>query len=250
MRQKNRISLRKSLVITAVMVAVSVYVFAGSYTVRSGDTLWIIANKHGTSLETLRKLNPGVGTMIYPGQVITVPSTGSEGGSTITVQMGDTLWKIASKYGTTVNSIKSLNGLTSDMIYPGQVLRVSSGGASQQTNLDIDLLARLVHAEAQGEPYEGQVAVAAVVLNRMKDSRFPNTLEGVVYEKHAFEPVSNGHIYKPASSTAYKAAQDAINGWDPSYNSIFFYNPDKLKGWNWVLTRPVVRRIGNHVFAR
>jgi len=82
------------------------------------------------ALETLRKLNPGVGTMIYPGQVITVPSTGSGGGSTITVQMGDTLWKIASKYGTTVNSIKSLNGLTSDMIYPGQVLRVSSGGAS------------------------------------------------------------------------------------------------------------------------
>lgn len=250
MRQKNKISLKKSFLIVAISLMVSVLASAGSYTVRSGDTLWIIASRLGTSVATLQRLNPSIGTMIYPGQTINTPSSGSSSSSTVTVQRGDTLWKIATRYNTTVSSIRSLNGLSSDVIYPGQTLKIKSSSGNYKPSIDTDLLARLVHAEAQGEPYEGQVAVAAVVLNRVNDSRYPNTLEGVVYEKYAFEPVSNGTIYNPASSTAFKAAQDAINGWDPSYNSIFFYNPDKLKGWNWIQTRPIVRRIGNHVFAR
>lgn len=112
-----------------------------------------------------------------------------------------------------------------------------------------DLLARVVSAEAKGEPYEGQVAVAAVILNRVRDSRFPNTLAGVVYQTHAFESVTNGTVYTPATASAVRAAQDALNGWDPSGGALFFWNPDKASsGWIW--SRPIVKRIGNHVFAK
>jgi N-acetylmuramoyl-L-alanine amidase len=125
------------------------------------------------------------------------------------------------------------------------------GGAVRQDarSGDLDLLARLVSAEAKGEPYEGQVAVAAVILNRIADPRFPNTLAGVVYQTYAFEPVSNGEIYLPASANAIRAARDALNGWDPSGGAVYFWNPAKVEAGNWVWTRPISKQIGNHVFA-
>lgn len=122
-----------------------------------------------------------------------------------------------------------------------------AGGAARNVNLD--LLARLVNAEARGEPYEGQVAVAAVILNRIRDSRFPNTLEGVVYQPLAFESVSNGQIYAPVTASARRAARDALNGWDPTHGAVFFWNPAKPVS-KWVWSRPIVKRIGNHVFAK
>jgi len=114
---------------------------------------------------------------------------------------------------------------------------------------DLDLLAHVVSAEAKGEPYEGQVAVAAVLLNRMRDPRFPHTLAGVVYETDAFESVSNGTIYDQPTSTAYKAAQDALNGWDPTGGAVYFWNPATAVS-PWVWSRPIITQIGNHVFAR
>lgn len=113
-----------------------------------------------------------------------------------------------------------------------------------------DLLARVVHGEAEAEPYEGKVAVAAVMLNRVGDSRFPNTLEGVVYEVDAFESVTNGRIWQvPPTSADYQAARDAINGWDPTYGCVFFWNPYKdVSPWIW--SRPIVTQIGDHVFAK
>jgi len=114
----------------------------------------------------------------------------------------------------------------------------------------LDLLARVVAAEAQGEPYEGQVAVAAVILNRIESPSFPNTLSGVVYQPHAFESVSNGLIWRRTpSNEAVRAARSALDGWDPTYGAIFFWNPSKpVNAWIW--SRPIVVRIGNHVFAR
>lgn len=115
---------------------------------------------------------------------------------------------------------------------------------------NVDLLARVIAAEAEGEPYIGQVAVGAVVLNRVRHPEFPNTLSGVVYQPHAFESVTNGLIWRRnPSNEARRAAVDALNGWDPSYGSIFFWNPYKpVSAWIW--SRPIVIQHGNHVFAR
>ncbi|MGB9887716.1 MAG: cell wall hydrolase [Moorellales bacterium] len=115
---------------------------------------------------------------------------------------------------------------------------------------EIDLLARLVAAEAANEPYAGQVGVAAVVLNRVQHPSFPNTLAGVIYQPLAFESVASGWIWRaPPAATARRAAIDALNGWDPTYGSIYFWNPAKpVSPWIW--TRQIVVRIGRHVFAR
>lgn len=114
----------------------------------------------------------------------------------------------------------------------------------------VELLARLVAAEAQGEPYAGQVAVAAVVLNRVRDPRFPNSLSGVIFQPAAFESVSNGLIWRRTpSATAYRAARDALNGYDPTYGSVFFWNPYRRVS-SWIWSRPIVTQIGKHVFAR
>lgn len=114
---------------------------------------------------------------------------------------------------------------------------------------DRDLLARVVSAEAKGEPYEGQVAVAAVILNRIGDSRFPKTLAGVVYQTYAFESVANGTIYTPPTASSVRAAQDALNGWDPTSGAVFFWNPATAVS-KWVWSRPIITQIGNHVFAK
>lgn len=111
------------------------------------------------------------------------------------------------------------------------------------------LLARLIHAEAEAEPYMGKVAVGAVVLNRVESPLFPGTVSGVIYEPGAFTPVYDGRINLPPDQTSLRAAQDALRGWDPSFGALYFYNPAKTTSW-WVFTRPITTRIGNHVFAR
>lgn len=135
-------------------------------------------------------------------------------------------------------------GLGYDPGYPA-----AGGGWVAARNGDQDLLARVITAEAKGEPYEGQVAVGAVILNRVSDSRFPNTLAGVVYQTHAFESVSNGSIYAPPAASSVRAAQDALNGWDPSGGAVFFWNPYKPVS-EWIWSRPIIKQIGDHVFAK
>ena len=114
---------------------------------------------------------------------------------------------------------------------------------------EIMLLSKLVAAEARGESYEGQVAVAAVVLNRVKDSRFPDSLEGVIYQKNAFSVVRDGYINAQPTEESYKAAKDALYGNDPTNDAIYFWNPD-ISTCNWINTLNPHLRIGNHVFAR
>lgn len=124
-----------------------------------------------------------------------------------------------------------------------------SRGGSRLTQQEIYLLSQLISSEAKGEPYKGQVAVGAVILNRVKNSQFPNTIAKVIYQKGQFEPVMNSTIYQTPSSSAIKAAQDAINGWDPSNGALFFYNPQKSSS-AWIFTRPIIIKIGNHLFTK
>lgn len=120
-----------------------------------------------------------------------------------------------------------------------------------RTANDIQLLARAVNGEARGEPYEGQVAVAAVILNRVDHPSFPNTIAGVIYQPGAFTAVSDGQINVPISedSTVYKACRDALNGWDPSGGAIYYFNPDTATS-SWIWSRPLIKSIGKHRFCK
>ena len=125
----------------------------------------------------------------------------------------------------------------------------TSSSSSTIVSADQKLLAKLVYAEARGESYKGQVAVAAVVLNRVSSSSFPNTISGVIYQTGAFSCVSNGSINNTPNDTAIRAALDAMNGWDPTNGCLYYYNPGKTSD-SWIRTRTVVTVIGNHYFAR
>ncbi|MCI9286608.1 MAG: spore cortex-lytic enzyme [Clostridia bacterium] len=147
------------------------------------------------------------------------------------------------------------NGLVVDGIAGKRTLEAmgiftSSGNSgSSSSSSDLNLLSRLVYGEARGEPYSGQVAVAAVVLNRVKSSSFPNSISGVIYQKGAFNVVDDGQINLTPNSTARKAAQDALNGWDPSYGSIYYFNPSTATN-KWIWSRPHVVTIGKHRFCK
>lgn len=126
----------------------------------------------------------------------------------------------------------------------------SSGSATDSySSADVMLLARLIYGEARGESYVGQVAVGAVVMNRIRSSSFPNTMSGVIYQRYAFTAVDDGQINLTPNETAKKAAKDALNGWDPTYGSLYYYNPRTATS-AWIFTRPVTVTIGNHVFAK
>lgn len=124
----------------------------------------------------------------------------------------------------------------------------SSSNSSTYTNSDINLLARLIYGEARGESYTGQVAVGAVVLNRVKSSSFPNTISGVIYQSYAFTAVADGQINLKPNATAIAAAKDAMNGWDPSGGALYYYNPSTATS-SWIYSRKTLTTIGNHVFA-
>ena len=149
------------------------------------------------------------------------------------------------------------NGLTVDGIAGKKTLEAmgifnstgNSNSSNSTSNSDLNLLARAVYSEARGEPYVGQVAVAAVVLNRVKNSSFPNTISGVIYQPGAFTAVADGQINLTPNQTAYNAARDALNGWDPSYGSIYYFNPNTATS-AWIWSRPHVITIGRHRFCK
>ena len=152
-----------------------------------------------------------------------------------------------------VKLFQQRNGLTADGIAGPATLAAmgianSSTGNTNNYNNELNLLARIISAEARGEPYSGQVAVGAVVLNRVKHPSFPNTIAGVVYQKGAFTAIVDGQFNEPVAESAYKAARDAMNGWDPTGGAIYYYNPAKTTS-NWIWSRTVVTVIGKHRFA-
>ena len=129
---------------------------------------------------------------------------------------------------------------------------INTVSLAKSTNAsDIQLMARAINGEARGEPYEGQVAVGAVILNRVKDSRFPNSISGVIYQSGDFTAVSDGQINAAISegSTVYKAAQDAMNGWDPTGGCVYYFNPATATN-KWIWSRPLVKTIGKHRFCK
>lgn len=147
-----------------------------------------------------------------------------------------------------VVAFQKANGLTADGVAGPKTIAALGLNFNSVTSSDLYLLAKCVHAEARGEPYVGQVAVAAVILNRVKDAAFPNTISGVIYQPWAFTAVNDGQINLEPNSTAYQAAQDALNGWDPTYGCLYYYNPVTATS-KWIFSRQTVVTIGKHVFA-
>ncbi len=199
-------------------------------------------------------------------QIFALSKYGSRGSEVTQIQTKLKRWGyykggIDGIYGSqTLEAVKYFqrkNGLKVDGIAGKQTLEAmgimnstnTSSGSSSSYQNNLNLLARVVYGEARGEPYTGQVAVAAVVLNRVKNSNFPNTVSGVVYQKGAFDAVADGQINLTPNSTAKKAAQDALNGWDPTYGAIYYFNP-KTATNKWIWSRPMTVTIGNHRFCK
>jgi len=243
------------------------------YTVRTGDTIIAISKRHGLKFNSVMTANKLNGTIIYPGQKLLLPPVSTA--DTYYIRPGDNLFRIARKYGLSVKEIMTANSLDSTRIYVGdrlfipgrngRVLKLSSGngaentrpvlseGIKRYTEEEVALLAKLIHAEARGEGHLGKVAVGAVIMNRIASGKFPDNIRDVIYQKtkgvYQFTPVKDGNINREPAGEAFRAAEDALNGEDPTSGALFFYNPDKSSD-RWIRTLPVTTRIGNHVFAK
>lgn len=257
---------RRLILVPLLLLALLVSAAPGAaqgYVVQPGDTLYKIAQRFNTTVDKLRAANNLWHTSeIWAGTWLALPSGVK---NTYTVQPGDTLYLIAQKLGTTLTDLRQANNLWgTNLIWAGQILAVPASaqqpGSTPQvpshpplSASDLDLLARLVTAEAEGEVYAGQVAVAATVLNRLRDPRYPNTVHGVIFQYvnglPQFSPVADGRIYLPATESARQAVADALKGWDPSNGALGFYNPAKTSN-AWVRKQPVSAAIGNHLFFR
>ena len=150
-----------------------------------------------------------------------------------------------------VKRFQQIKGLQVDGIAGPQTLKalgISVGTIPSATESNVYLLARIISAEARGEPYIGQVAVGAVVLNRIEHPSFPDTLSGVIYQDGAFTAITDGQFDQPIADSAYQAAREALSGNDPTGGAIYYYNPDKTSN-QWIRSRPVIKRIGAHLFC-
>lgn len=205
-------------------------------------------------------------TLFFPARAAVVLEVGSSGANVTKVQKkliqfgyldGEADGRYGEKTRDAVKWFQRRNRLTVDgRVGPATAAALgvtlsssSSSSGSSTVSADQYLLARLVYAEARGESYKGKVAVAAVVLNRVRSSAFPNTISGVIYQSNAFESVSNGSINKTPDSDCLRAAREAMNGWDPTGGCLYFYNAAQVSTGSWIKTRTVKTVIGNHSFA-
>lgn len=235
---------------------------AASYEVAKGDSLYTIGQLFNTTAAQVMRDNGLQSTVIYPGQKLVVPA------AEYTVKSGDTLYLIGKRNGIALYSLRKANGKWDDAIYPGQKLvlpgttssvtaftapleQAAVNAAISYTQNDLDLIARLITAEANNQPYQAKVAVGAVVVNRVKDSRFPNSISSVIYDRsggyYQFTPVQNGMINKPASEEAKKAAYEALHGSDPTNGATFFFDDSATNQWLW--SKPLALRSGKMVFV-
>ncbi len=201
--------------------------------------------------------------MTLPGafKISALSKVGSKGSEVTKIQTNLKKWgyyegSVDGIYGTAtkeaVKYFQRKNGLSIDGIAGPKTLAalgISSTKTASSGTSDYNLLARVISAEARGESYTGQVAVGAVILNRVAHSSFPDTIAGVVYQPGAFSCMTDSNINQPVADSAYKAATAALNGWDPSGGAIYYYNPKTAKS-AWIRSRPVILTIGNHVFCK
>lgn len=220
---------------------------AASYKIQSGDSLYKISVLFNTTTSKLISDNKLTSNAIYPGQVLYVACP------TYTVKSGDSLSLIAKSYGVPLMNLRIANSIYTDTIYPGQVLNIPGKISStiNYTASDVDLLGRLINAEAEGESYTAKVAVGAVIVNRVKSTIFPNSISSVIYQVsygyYQFTPVLNGQINKPATADSIKAAYAALSGQDPTNGALYFY--DHTVTNTWLLSKPVSATYGSLTFA-
>lgn len=198
--------------------------------------------------------------IIYNNTENTVSQKGSTGNEVIQIQKRLKSWgyysgNIDGIYGSktknAVEKFQAKNGLNIDGIAGEKTLDAMGiqSVSNYSNDNDLKLLARIINAEARGESYAGQVSVGAVVLNRVSHPSFPNTIAGVIFQEGAFTAISDGQWNAEMYETSYKAAQDALNGWDPTGGAIYYYNPAKTTS-KWIYSREVITTIGKHVFAK
>jgi N-acetylmuramoyl-L-alanine amidase len=228
---------------------------AATYKVIKGDSLYKVANLFKTNSTTIMRSNNLTTSSIKLGQTLYIP------GDMYTVKAGDTLYIIAKKFGIPMYSLARANHEWDGYLYPGQKLNLpgvtsgnstsSTAGIIPYTQSDLDLLARLVRAEAEDQPYSAKVAVAAVVVNRVQSKEFPNSIRSVIYQTingyTQFTPVANGTINKPASQTDINAAREALKGADPSKGALFYFDDSATNKWLW--SKPLAARIDDMVFV-
>ncbi|BCN30618.1 LysM peptidoglycan-binding domain-containing protein [Anaeromicropila herbilytica] len=249
---------------------------AAKYKVTETDSLYKISTLFKISVSKLKAMNHLTSDEVYPGQTLTVSA------KTYTVKAGDTLYKIAKRYGISVNTLRKANNIWNDNLVAGKKLilpgvkpqnttqtttkskttstntsiaketSLSSNAVISYSKEELDLLARLITAEASGQPYQAMVGVGGVVVNRVQSKEWPSTIKGVINHVsggyYQFSPVKNGYINHPATDIAIKAAKEALNGSDPSKGATFYFDDSSKNTWLW--SKPIFARIGAMVFAK
>jgi spore germination cell wall hydrolase CwlJ-like protein len=229
------------------------YVFAADYTVVTNDSLYKIGQVFQISADTIKMDNSLSANTIYPGQVLYVPA------KKYTVKTGDTLYLIAKSYGLPLTSLQKANDIWDNRLMPGQQIMLpgiapeaGSDTVIPYTQAEVDLLARLIEAEAVGEIYQAKVAVGAVVVNRVQSSDWPSTITGVINQVingyYQFTPVKNGMINQPASDDSVRAAWSALFGSDPSIEAIFYYDDSSTS--QYMLSKIRTKTIDSLIFAK
>lgn len=234
------------------------------YSVKPGDTLYGIGEKFGISYRSIMRANNLDSDVIVTGITLNIPNDKVE---IHTVKYGETLYGLAQKYSTRIEKIKTASNLSSNKLMPGMKLIIPNddnrsnnskakpvfGGKLTFSKDDIYLLAKLIHAEARGESLRGQIAVGAVIINRLVSESFPRTIKEIIFQQtngvYQFTPVQDGQINLKPDKNAFYAAEQAIRGEDPTNGALFFYNPETSSD-QWIRTLAVKRTIGNHVFAK
>lgn len=246
----------RRIILIAMCIAISttpVTAFAADYTVVTNDSLYKISQLFNTPIATIKQDNNLTTDSIYPSQLLYVSA------KLHTVISGDTLFLIAKQYGVPLDSLRKANNKWNDNILPGAQLIIpavkttsSSNTVIPYTNSELDLLARLIEAEAAGEVYEAKVAVGGTVVNRVQSPDWPSTITAVINHVsggyYQFTPVKNGTISKPASSDSIKAAWAALYGSDPGNEALFYFDDSSTNQWLWSKTRTAY--IDNMVFVK